>query len=210
MTYTFSPPAGPSYMTPFYDLIMKLWGFNEAYRKRIFDMAQIQNGESILDVGCGTGSLVFSAKERFPLSMISGIDADRKILEIAKKKAEKNGLEVNLHYGKAEKLPLESSNIDVVISSITFHHLPTDIKYKAFSEIYRVLKKDGRFLLADFGKPGNLFWKILLKSVGYFEIADYLKDNLEGRLPGMAKKTGFTVKDILPKYHGVQFLLCKK
>ncbi len=58
----------------------------------------------------------------------------------------KTWVEVKVLRARAEDLPFASSSFDVVASTLIFHHLTTEIKQLAMTEIHRVLKPDGRFL----------------------------------------------------------------
>lgn len=77
-----------------------------------------------------------------------------------------------------QKLPFADNHFDVVYSSLVLHHLKTEDKKKAFKEIHRVLKNDGFFLLADFGKPKNRFLIISLFTA-IFEVKMYIVWNWE-------------------------------
>jgi ubiquinone/menaquinone biosynthesis C-methylase UbiE len=90
--------------------------------------------------------------------------------------------------------------------------MSTADKKRACKEIYRVLKNDGHFLLADFGPSKNIFVKLLISFGGMlgFENKDYAKDNLKGFLPMYMDEAGFNVKEQAPMKNGVQFLLGTK
>lgn len=213
MSYVFAPACLSNFFTPFYDLVVEQGGLGKSFQKKILKFVDIKDGESILDVGCGTGTFVIEAKSQYPNNRIVGVDVDENILKIAKKKLAKNNLTVELIQSGAEKLPFESQSFNVIVSSLTLHHLPTDIKKQALKEIYRVLKKDGRFLLADIGKQDELFWKIkfALDFESLFSATkEYMKDNFAGRIPVFVGEAGFIVKEITPKHRGIQFLLGKK
>lgn len=212
MKYKFAPAFICDFFTPFYDLIIKQGGLGKSLEERIIKIANIKDGESILDVGCGSGGLVVRIRSNYQNCEVVGVDPDQKILNLAKKKIEKNKFDVALINAWAEKLPFQNSSFDIVISALTFHHLPTEIKKQSFKEIHRVLKKDGRFLLADIGKPDSLFWKVkfAIDPERLFSTGEYMKDNLGGRLPLFVEDAGFAVKEIYPKYRGVQFLLARK
>lgn len=210
MKYKAVPAFSFDFLTPFYDPITELLGFGESFKKRVLNLVSFENGEDLLDVGCGTGTLLIPAKMDNPDSKIVGVDPDQHVLDIARRKIEKANIEVGLVKAYGEDLPLENSSFDVVVSTLVSHHLPTEIKKLTIKEIYRVLKKNGRFLLADFGKPDNALWKVILAFESIFEEAKYMKDNLNGKIPIFLEEAGFKVKDIPPPYRGVQFLLCIK
>lgn len=210
MRYKIVPEFTFDFLTPLYDLVTEHLGFGPPFKEKVLKLAHFQNGESLLDIGCGTGSLLIPAKRQNPGSRIVGVDPDQRILDIARKKIKKAGVEVELIKAYGENLPFNSASFDVVVSTFVFHHLPSEIKIQTMREAYRILKKNGRFLLSDFGKPDNAVWKAILALGSIFEEARYMRDNLEDKLPVFLKDAGFKVKDMPPKYRGVQFLLAIK
>lgn len=77
-----------------YDLLLRvIWlGREGAFRKKMVDLAGLKPGESVLDVGCGTGTLAITAKQRVgPKGRVCGIDASPEIIKRARKKATKAG-----------------------------------------------------------------------------------------------------------------------
>lgn len=137
-----------------YDLLVwvLMLGRERTFREKTLDLARIVEGESVLDVGCGTGTLAIAAKHRVgTLGKIMGVDASPEMIGRAKKKARKKGVEVNFQMGAAESLPFQDAAFDVVLSTVMLHHLPDDARARCVSEIRRVLKPGGRFLAIDFG-----------------------------------------------------------
>ncbi len=150
------------FLTPFYDAILNLIGFGEKQREKIVKLLGLKPEEKLLDVGCGTGSLLKVAKRLYPDNQMFGIDIDKNVLEIARRKLVSTG--VQLINSGAENLPFPDKSFDAVVSTLIFHHLPAEIKRKALLEIRRVLKPNGRFLLVDFGKiDGSLNLSIMQK-----------------------------------------------
>lgn len=197
------------FMTPFYDVILNLIGFGEEQREKIVKLLDLKPGERLLDVGCGTGTLLKVARQSHPDNEMVGIDIDKKVLEIAKSKLAFTGIQL-INTG-AENLRFPDKSFDVVVSTLIFHHLPTEIKRKALLEIKRVLKPNGRFLLVDFGKIVGA-----LKIVYYLEViirlpeAKTAKDNVEGKIPNFLQEAGFEFKEVSSRYLGIQYLLAKK
>lgn len=110
----------------------------------------IMPGETILDVGCGSGmDLLLAARRTGVTGRAIGIDMTPSMIERAKCAALKTGLwqNVEIRRGTAEELSVQSGTIDVVLSNGTVN-LSTD-KRQVFSEIYRVLRPGGRLYLAD-------------------------------------------------------------
>lgn len=139
----------------YYDLAVNLTTFGHArlLRKLTVDSALIQPGDSVLDVGCGTGEVTFLAKSCAKNGNVYGIDPAPEMITVARKKAARKKLEIDFRLGVIESLPFPDSSIDVVTSSLMMHHLPEDLKVDGLAEIYRVLKPGGRLLVADFMRP---------------------------------------------------------
>ena len=144
---------------PYYDLVTNLMTLGQArrLRKMTVDQALINPGDSVLDVGCGTGEVTLLAKIRVKQGSVYGIDPAPEMIAVARKKASRKGLEIDFRVGVIEALPFPDSSIDVVTSSLMMHHLPQDLKERGLVEIYRVLKPGGRLLIADFMRPTGSF-----------------------------------------------------
>ena len=110
--------------------------------------AQLKEGEIVVDLGSGAGIDVFlSAKRVGETGKAIGIDMTDEMLAKARKNAEGYG---NVEFFKGdieEHIPVEDSSADAVISNCVIN-LTTD-KVRAFSEVYRVLKKGGRMVISD-------------------------------------------------------------
>jgi 2-polyprenyl-3-methyl-5-hydroxy-6-metoxy-1,4-benzoquinol methylase len=136
-----------------YDLTVwfAFFGKEHAFRNKVLDLARLANGESVLDVGCGTGTLAIAAKQRVgPGGNVHGVDASPEMLSRAAKKARKAGVQVLFKNSPAEALPFADGEFDVVLSTVMLHHLPQKLRRQCMSEIRRVLKPGGRVLVVDF------------------------------------------------------------
>jgi ubiquinone/menaquinone biosynthesis C-methylase UbiE len=144
---------------PYYDLVTNLMTFGQAprLRKTTVDQAVIKPGESVLDVGCGTGEVTLLAKTRAKDGQVYGIDPAPEMIALARRKAARKGLDIDFRVGVIEALPFPDSSLDVVTSSLMMHHLPNDLKVRGLAEIYRVLKPGGHLLIADFMRPTGSF-----------------------------------------------------
>jgi ubiquinone/menaquinone biosynthesis C-methylase UbiE len=129
-----------------------LLGRERTFREKTLDLARLAKGESVLDVGCGTGTLAIAAKYRVGnLGKVTGVDASPEMIGRATKKARKRGVEPSFQTAAAESLPFQDATFDVVLSTVMLHHLPDDTRAMCISEIRRVLKPGGRFLAIEFG-----------------------------------------------------------
>lgn len=75
-----------------------------------------------------------------------------------------------LEQALAEKLPFPKASMDVVISSLFFHHLTTNQKREALEEICRVLRPGGTLHVADWGKPSNFLMRLTFLIVQFLTV----------------------------------------
>src|SRR5213593_953310 len=109
----------------------------------------IKPGETVLDIGSGSGTdVLFSSLRTGPKGNVIGLDITDAMIEKARMNIAKMGAKnVKIMKGDANKIPLGDSSIDVVTSNGVLNLVPD--KKKAFQEIYRVLKRGGRIQIAD-------------------------------------------------------------
>lgn len=139
-----------------YDFLLGLAtrGKEQIFREKVLRLARLATGESVLDVGCGTGTLAVAAKRRVgPTGIVCGIDASPEMIAKAGKKAKKAGVEVVFKRELVQSLPFPNAQFDVVLSTLMLHHLPTTARQQCAHEIQRVLKPGGRVLVVDFAEP---------------------------------------------------------
>lgn len=105
---------------------------------------------SVLDVGCGTGRLLRAAASRWPNARLIGVDPAQGMVEAAR--ALTPGADIQR--GLAESLPLPDASVDLVVSTLSFHHWADQTA--GVREIARALRPGGHFILADFAPPSTL------------------------------------------------------
>lgn len=183
----FIPAAGHDVFLPFYDPLVGLLGFDRA-RREIIARANIQSGHRILDIGCGTGTLVVKLKRQYPSAQVVGLDPDPKALRRARIKAARARVSVELNQGFADQLPYKEGSFDRIFSSFMFHHLNEHEREKMLREVLRVLSPAGLFHLVDFivdGASPRLLDRL-------FRFHAQMKDNSDERILGLMSHVGLT------------------
>lgn len=188
---SYLPAAGRDWLLPLYDPFVKLLGI-DSERKALIDQAELQPNHRVLDIGCGTGTMIVQIKRLYPDVEITGLDPDPKALRRAKRKKERRNIAIQLDRGFSDDLPYPDGHFDRVFSSFMFHHLERDEKEKTLREAWRVLKPGGSLHLLDFGhsesshnhKDSFLFHRI--------HTSHRMKDNSEEYVLSLMSEAGFS------------------
>ena len=198
-------------LTSLYDSLQK-WTFPElSSQSKLLNQSTIELGYHVLDIGCGTATLTILIKENHPDAVVVGLDADPKVLEIAKKKAAKDNLDIRFDQGLSYQLPYDNESFDVIFSSLLFHHLNREKKIRTLKEVFRVLRSGGELHVADWGKPQNVFMRIAFLPVQLLDGFETTSDNVKGLLPELFRNAGFNEIQQTAKYTALfgTFLLHK-
>ena len=198
-------------LTSLYDSLQK-WTFPElSSQSKLMNQSTIELGHHVLDIGCGTATLTILIKENHPDTVVVGLDADPKVLEIAKKKAAKDNLDIRFDQGLSYQLPYDNESFDVIFSSLLFHHLNREKKIRTLKEVFRVLRSGGELHVADWGKPQNVFMRIAFLPVQLLDGFETTSDNVKGLLPELFRNAGFSEIQQTAKYTALfgTFLLHK-
>jgi len=143
-------------------------------------LANVREGEVVLDLGCGGGLDVFlAAKKVGPTGRAIGVDMTASMLDRARAAAAKDGISnAEFRLGTIDAIPMPDASVDVVISNCVIN-LAAD-KTKVFREIFRVLKPGGRLAVSDIALKQPLPTELADSIAGYvgcisgaIPIADY-------------------------------------
>lgn len=185
----FIPALGRDVFTPIYDLGIRLTLPERRFKSRVVESAHLALGMRVLDVGCGTGTLLILAAQAVPGAQLVGVDIDDRILERARRKIAVRGLPIQLERASATELPYADGSFERVLSTLAFHHLTREEKARAFAEAHRVLRAGGELHLGDFGKPDTRYSRVA--SFLTEKIGEHVQENYGGLLPAMARDAGF-------------------
>lgn len=177
-------------LTPLYDVGMRLTFPERRLKTRLLESAAIREGFQILDLGCGTGTLLLLAKRMYPRADLTGVDIDSAILERARRKAQRAGASIRLERASATALPFSDASFHRVLTTLVLHHLDSQGKVGALAEAFRVLRAAGEIHIADFGSPQGFLTRLaswVVEHVG----REHVMENVRGMIPGMMAAAGF-------------------
>jgi ubiquinone/menaquinone biosynthesis C-methylase UbiE len=177
-------------LTRVYDPVVAITSREGAFKRRLLEHARIKNGEAVLDVACGTGTLAIEIKKQSPQAKVAALDGDRGILQRAKAKAKEAGVKVEFQRGLSNELPYDGRSFDVVVSTLFFHHLTDEAKADTAEEIRRVLRLGGRVLIADWGRPQDPLMRLFFLNVQILDGFRNTASNVAGRLPEFLREAG--------------------
>ncbi len=183
------PALGHDWLTPLYDPLVRLTTRELTFKRQLVANARLQPAARVLDIGCGTGTLLLLLREAAAGVQVVGLDGDLKILRIARGKDSARPLP--LVCGLSSQLPYADHSFSRVTSTLMLHHLTHTEKLETLREIYRVLCPAGELHVADWGKPHNAVMGILSRLLLRGTHGDRVADNLEGRLPDLFTSVGF-------------------
>lgn len=184
------PALGHAWLTKIYDPAMATLFQERFYRLPLIAALDLQPGQAVLDIGCGTGTLELLLHQQAAGLLVVGLDIDSTVLAIAQRKAGQCGAQFSLALASADTLPYADASFDQVVSSLMLHHLATPQKAWMLAEAYRVLRPGHLLSVLDFGPPHSDWLAGLLRAVAAgFE---HIDDNLHGRVPQLLAHAGFT------------------
>ncbi|WP_370479081.1 class I SAM-dependent methyltransferase [Mycobacterium sp. pUA109] len=129
----------------------------------LLDALRLRGDETLLDMGCGRGAVLLAAAKRLPHGRAIGVDlwqADQtdnsEQATLANAALEQVLGRVEVHTADMTALPLEDGSVDVVVSNLAIHNIPSrNGRRRALTEAVRVLKPGGRLVIADLWEIRN-------------------------------------------------------
>ncbi|MFL0180619.1 MULTISPECIES: class I SAM-dependent methyltransferase [unclassified Mycobacterium] len=192
---TFTPALGRLAPARFFDYVVALT------RERLWRGLTVMHlaprpGDTILDVGCGTGSLALLAARVEPQANIVGLDPDPEILAVARQKDAESESAGRVRWltGMGDDLvaSVGAESMDGVTSSLVLHQCPMDIKRAILASMFAVLRPGGRLVIADFGLQRTPLMRLAFRFVQFADGKTDTQPNADGVLPELISAAGFT------------------
>jgi ubiquinone/menaquinone biosynthesis C-methylase UbiE len=152
-------------IAPVYDL----WGrlTESKARSRCLELARIRDRQSVLEVAVGTGLAFKQILAANPHGRNEGIDLTEEMLDRARRKAKQSGVATyRLAVGDAHKLEYPADTFDVLLNNYLFDLLPEEDFPVVLSEFKRVLRPEGRLVMANMTLAANWYekgWELLYR-----------------------------------------------
>ncbi|MBL4939670.1 MAG: bifunctional demethylmenaquinone methyltransferase/2-methoxy-6-polyprenyl-1,4-benzoquinol methylase UbiE [Lutibacter sp.] len=203
------------------------FGIDIKWRKKVVKIIKATNPKTVLDIATGTGDLAINLTQT-KASKITGLDISKGMLEVGRKKIEKLQLTntIEMVLGDSENIPFEENSFDAI--TVAFGVRNFEDLEKGLSEIYRVLKVGGTFVVLETSVPTktpykqgyNFYSKNILPLIGKIFSKDksaykYLSDSAAAFPYGKAfnnilQKIGFIAIENKPQTFGVASIYIAK
>ncbi len=189
---SFTPALGKSDLTGDYDRVIAVMTRERKWRARLLASLGPKNGETIIDLGSGTGSLaILIQQSAYGVRMIA-VDPDPEVRRIAEQKAASAGADItfvtalggdrvdSLPYGRAHK----------VVTSLVLHQCPMSAKQELLANAFALLAPGGTLFVADYGVQKSLLMQLLFNQVRSLDGYENTRANKDGLIPTLVRRAG--------------------
>ena len=178
----FTPALGHAALTPLYDFAVRLLTRERRWRAKLLEQVSPQDGESVLDVGCGTGTLAIEIKQAVPGVRVVGMDPDPQILQRARSKAKAAGVDIEWRRGFAHKAAEFAGEFDKAVSSLVFHQVPLEEKSAGLAAMWASVRDGGELHIADYCRQPDWPMRQLFRLVQALDGWPNTQANVDGAI----------------------------
>ena len=199
------PALGFQVFTPLYDAMLGFATREAVWRDALAQQVAPSAGETIVDVGCGTGTLAIMLKGRAPGARVVGIDPDPAVLEIGARKALDAGVEVEWQRGFARDAALLGARAaDKIVSSLVFHQVPIPEKRAGVAAMFDAVRPGGEVHIADYARQTGAN-RVLFTVIGLLDGFANTRPNADGaveELLSLATGSPVRARGVVPTVTG--------
>jgi len=177
-----------------YDLVIRLFVREQAWRSRLLERLGPSRGDLIVDVGCGTASFLKEIARRTPEARLIGIDPDERILALARQKLGDVGSTLDLKCGYLHDVAalLQGRHVTKITSSLVFHQVPMQEKRDGLAAMFAALAPGGKVAIADYGLQRTKVMRGLFRLVQYVDGFADTQPSADGVMPALLRDAGFS------------------
>jgi ubiquinone/menaquinone biosynthesis C-methylase UbiE len=188
----FTPALGRFTPVRFYDSVAALMR-ERLWRGLVVEHVALRPDDVVVDAGCGTGSLALLLRRAQPEARIIGVDPDRDVLAMARRKADDAGAELEWRVGMGDALDqlVGADSASVVVSSLVLHQCPLAMKRAVLASMLAVLRPGGRLVIADYGLQRTSLMRLAFRVVQLADGFENTRPNAAGVLPKLMSEAGF-------------------
>jgi ubiquinone/menaquinone biosynthesis C-methylase UbiE len=193
-TRDFVPALGRHELTNSYDRVIAVMTREKRWRAHLLALVAPEAPDTIVDVGCGTGTFALMIKALCPSAHVIGVDPDEAVLAIARTKAAAAGADIEWRQAMGDQLAgvMDPSSATKAVSSLVLHQCPMHMKRAIVSSMREVLAPGGRLLIADYGEQRTFLMRTLFRQVQQLDGYENTQPNADGALPALIEQAGFT------------------
>lgn len=176
----FTPALGHSFLTPLYDLALRVATREQVWRRLLLEQLAPADGEAILDVGCGTGSFAVLVKLAAPGSRVVGLDPDPAVLAMAREKAARAKVEIEWQQGFAGDAGQFRGQFNKSVSSLVFHQVPVAEKETGLRAMFEAVGTGGSVHIADYARQPDRLMRAAFRVVQKLDGYENTQANVDG------------------------------
>lgn len=186
----YTPALGYKILTPLYDAAIALATREHVWRRLMIDAIALKAGERLLDVGCGTGTLLAALTSETPGASFVGLDPDPDVLSRAKRRTR---APISFVQGFLDEgFVAAHAPFDVVVSSLVLHQTSLGAKRRILREMRNALRSGGRLCIADYGLQSSRLMRVAFRAtVQALDGVEDTQPNADGVLPTLMSEAGF-------------------
>ena len=170
-----------------YERMARIFGLNEDFYKRAVGDLRLEDGMKALDMGCGTGALSFALAHRSsPRCTIHGVDLSEDQTIYASNRPGGQGGALHFSTASMDEALFPDGALDLAMTSLALHEASPEVRRAALSNIARMLKPGGKFLLVDVAKPQLRGWGLVLRPL--MALTEKFRDNRENSYADICAK----------------------